>query len=276
MAGSFDIAFISDVTDRIETWAEQFISETSFRRYLRACAYVTDESSKHVTLAMRAALPRLMDRPTEWSKRAFQYRRALAKGRTVAGQVSSEFYVMPKQSAVLKYYMGASENVRLPGDVGLANDRIYLPAWDNLAKTQGIRPDRHGNLPGSTMERLRREAENDRNKRRRDGDSGGVFRKEITVNGITGMAYINRPRRMYTGETYALHNRRTGRFYTVRKPTYTDRPRVLLYSIPKATYDPILQSPWDNAVAEAIDMIPDRMASELQGAIARMKLTGRR
>lgn len=169
--------------------------------------------------------------------------------------------------------MGAAENVRLPGDVGLANDRIYLAAWYSLAKTQGIKPDRHGNLPGSTMERLRREADNDRNNRRR-GESGGVFKKEITVNGVTGMAYINRPKRSYGNEMVTLHNCRNGN--QVRKPTYTDRPRVLLYSIPKATYDPVLQSPWDNAVAEAIDMIPHRMASELQGAIACMRATGRR
>lgn len=275
MAG-FDIDLTTDITDRLATWAEQYISETSFRRYERACAFVMDETAKHVAVGMRQVLPSVLDRPTEWSKRAFQYRRALGKGRGVSAGVYSEFYVLPNQSVVFKYLMGMGQNVRLPGDVGLAQDRIYLPAYDNLAKTQGIRPNAQGNLPGGVMARLAREAEGNRNKRRRNGDSGGVFKKEVTINGVTSMAYINRPKRTYTGETHAIHNRRTGRFYTVRKPTYTDRPRILMFSVPKALYDPILQAPWDNAVREALDAIPERMASELQSALAHMAATGRR
>lgn len=274
MAG-FDIDLTTDITDRLATWAEQFISETSFRRYQRACAFVMDETAKHVAVGMRQVLPSVLDRPTVWSQRAFQYRRALGKGRGVSAGVYSEFYVLPNQSVVFKYLMGMNQNVRLPGDVGLAQDRIYLPAYDNLAKTQGIRPNAQGNLPGGVMARLAREAEGNRNKRRKD-DSGGVFKKEVTINGVTSMAYINRPKRTYTGETHTIHNRRNGRFYNVRKPTYTDRPRVLMFSVPKATYDPILQAPWDNQVREALDMIPERMASEMQGALARMAATGRR
>jgi hypothetical protein len=77
----------------------------------------------------------------------WQYRRSLAKGRDV-GIVEAEAYVRDDQSTVLKYVMGDRRNVRLPGDVGLAQDRILLSHWKHLAMTQGIRPNRSHDLPG--------------------------------------------------------------------------------------------------------------------------------
>jgi hypothetical protein len=49
-----------------------------------------------------------------------------------------------------------------------------------------------------------------------------------------------------------------------------------MFSVPQATYDPVLQAPWDDAVREALDAIPERMAPELQSALAYMAATGRR
>jgi hypothetical protein len=46
--------------------------------------------------------------------------------------------VLPKQSVYLKYLFGVQDNTRLPGDVGLAQDKILIPWWDNIKLTQGV------------------------------------------------------------------------------------------------------------------------------------------
>lgn len=45
-------------------------------------------------------------------------------------------------------------------------------------------------------------------------------------------------------------------------------PKVLMYSIPKANYAPTLESAWDREVRDAVNAIPDLMASELARNLA--------
>lgn len=278
MAPRFGIDFTSDIGARLETWAEQFVSETSWRRYQRACAFVMDETAKHVAMSMRAAAPTAMEHPTPWTIRGFQYRRSLGKGRSIHDGVASEFFIADDQSIVLKYLLGYTQNVRMPGDVGLAQDRIYLPAWRNLRIAQGILPNKHGNLPGGVMARLNREAEGDRSEwsKKKKTRSAGVFKKEVMINGSPALAYISRPARRVTNEpAYIPHRDGGSRVHVVRKVVNVDRPRVLMWSIPKATYDPSLQRAWDTSVNEALDMIPERMANELAEGLRHMAAGGR-
>lgn len=162
----FGIDFTTDISDRLATWEQQFVSETSWRAYERALAYVADTVAKRVSLGMRRAGMELLDRPTPWTLQGFAYRRALSKSRGVSDGFFSEFYVQDDQSIVLKYHLGAGNNVRYPGDVGLAQDRIWILAWANLAKVQGIKPNQYGNLQGGIMARFVRESQGDVSKRR--------------------------------------------------------------------------------------------------------------
>lgn len=282
----FGIDFTTDISDRLASWEEQFVSETSFREYERACAYVADEVAKRVSLGMRRAGAELLDRPTPWTLQGFAYRRALSKNRSVNDGFFSEFYVQDDQSIVLKYHLGAGNNVRYPGDVGLAQDRIWIPAWENLAKVQGIKPNQYGNLQGGVMARFVRESQGDVNKRRRNPNSGGIFKTTQTIAGVETDVYKSRPRRVRDNSAippksgrYILRGGEDGGFRKVfersdgseaQVPRMRNEgaPKVLMYSISKANYAPTLQQAWDNEVRDAVDAIPDLMASELARNLA--------
>ncbi|MHC2001835.1 hypothetical protein ACYQR9_15550 [Methylobacterium sp. CM6241] len=243
----------TDLGDRIALWARQFAEETTFKRYERACAYVMDESAKRLAERMNEATEDVVDNPTTWMKRAWAYRRGLSKQRRRPGEVSADTYVLDDQSIVMKFLVGDGPNVRRPGDVGLAKDRILLPNWRNLALTQGIRPDRHGNLPGSVAARLNREAGGTVAKRRVKG-RWGVYKGEIPVGGSRLLGYIVRPPRVKAPLG------KNGRMIWVNQ----GRPRILLVAVHKS----VLQVPYEVAVRDVMDGIPELMAAELDDAIA--------
>lgn len=64
----FDIS--TDLSARMTTWAEQFISKSGYKRYERACAFVADETAERLALRMNAVVGEVFDRPTTWMKRA--------------------------------------------------------------------------------------------------------------------------------------------------------------------------------------------------------------
>lgn len=98
----FDVRTLTNISDLIASWEAQFVSETSYRRYVRAAAWTTDESVKTMALGMRSGTPQVLDRPSPWTVRAFQYTRSLGKGRTSQDGVSSDMFVMDDQSIVLE------------------------------------------------------------------------------------------------------------------------------------------------------------------------------
>lgn len=205
-------------------------------------------------------------------RQAWQYRRSLGKGRTVYDEVEAEAYVLDDQSAVLKYAMGQGRNTRLPGDVGLAQDRVLVPHWRNLALTQGIRPNASHDLPGATMARLVRNSQGQYAKRSVPG-RWGVYRGEVRVGGSRLMGYIARPPRVRAPVTDAGTERTTfvngrGKAKTVSRVVNLGRPRILLVSIPKAEYRPVMQGSFEDAVAAARRNVADLMASELANTIA--------
>jgi hypothetical protein len=64
---------------------------------------------------------------------------------------------MPKQSTYLKFLFGVQDNTRLPGDVGLAQDKILIPFWQNITLAQGVQPIQYGGVPRGFLARLSRE-----------------------------------------------------------------------------------------------------------------------
>ncbi|WP_331295489.1 hypothetical protein [Methylobacterium hispanicum] len=260
-------SLVQDLTRALAAWEDQYVSEVSYRKYARACAWVVDQSAKAVAVDMRGATDSHFRDPTPWMRNAWQYRRTLGKGRTVYDEVQAEAYVLDDQSSVLKYSMGDQRNTRYPGDVGLAQDRILVPNWRNLTLTQGIRPNASHDLPGATMARLIRNSQGQYAKRSVPG-RWGVYKGEVTVNGSRLMGYIARPPRVRAPVTDAGQDRtffanRRGKLKDPYRVVNLGRPRILLVSIPKAEYRPIMQDPFEAAVASARRNVADLMASQL-------------
>lgn len=170
MAG-LSLNVLSDICDALGQWQERYISEVGLDKFRRAAAWAMSETVKASSIGVTAAIGRTFQNPTPWMMKAMGYTRALAKGRD---EVEAELYVRPSQSIVMKYAMGAGPQVRRPGDVGLARDRIYVPYWKNLRDTQGISFNQYGNLAGGVVARLAHEAAGTKGERRVTGRWGST------------------------------------------------------------------------------------------------------
>ncbi|MFY9293868.1 MAG: hypothetical protein WAP03_24710 [Methylorubrum rhodinum] len=248
------VNIISDICDVTGAWSEAFLSEVSLKRYRRACAWAMSEAAKWGAEGATDAVATTFSNPTPWMMRAFKYTRALDRA---GNKIEASVSVLPSQSIVMKYAMGEGPQVRRPGDVGLARDRILVPNWRNLQLTQGINRNMYGNLPGGVAARLSREAAGTRAKRRVAG-RWGVYEGEVDVGGSRLVWYIARPPR---GEAPIGKN---GRSIVVN----LGRLRALLVAIREARYDPIMQEPYDAAMLRAVNRIPALMQDELDEAIA--------
>ncbi|SOR30598.1 conserved protein of unknown function [Methylorubrum extorquens] len=105
-------SFVSDLSEVLAAWEEQYVSETSYGKFRRACAWVVDESVKAVSEDMRRATGDTFRDPTPWMVAGWQYRRSLAKNRDL-GIVEAEAYLGDDQSAVFKYAMGGDDQAGL-------------------------------------------------------------------------------------------------------------------------------------------------------------------
>lgn len=194
------------------------------------------ETAKAASVGVTEAIEDAFDNPTPWMMRAMGYTRALTK---TGDLVQAELFVKPSQSIVLKYSMGSGPQVRRPGDVGLAKDRILVPYWKNLLDTQGITYNAYGNLPGGVAARLAREAAGTKGKRRVSG-RWGVYKGELDVGGSRVAGFIARPFRGMApiGKNYRSIVVNLG------------RPKMLLGAIQQATYEPVMQAPLRRGRAE--------------------------
>ena len=93
----------------------------------------------------------------------------------------------------------------------------------------------------------------------------GVYAGELDIGGSWVTGYIARPPR---GEAPLGVN---GRMIVVN----LGRPRILLVAIQQATYRPVMQKPYDDAVSAAVARIPAIMEAELADAIEYRANNGR-
>lgn len=184
MAG-LSIDVVSDICDQVGAWQRAFLSEASLDRCRRACAWSMSEVAKAAAAGGTDAIDAAFENPTPWMRKAFGYTRALTRSGDTVGAAT---FVKPSQSITLKYGLGDGPQIRRPGDVGLAKDRILVPHWCNLALTQGINRNAYGNVPGGVAARLAREALGQRAKRRVTG-RWGVYKGEIDAGGSRIMGY---------------------------------------------------------------------------------------
>lgn len=277
MAFPFKVRIASDVGPLIEEWRDRFVSTVGIAKYRRAAGWAMDETAKAAVVNIRQQFHKTLKRNTPWTQSAIKYTRSGVVGlnqieRNQAGDgVWASVEVMPKQSVYLKYLFGVQDNTRLPGDVGLAQDHILIPWWDNITLSQGVRPTAYGGVPTGFLARLSREAAGTKAKARASTSSRwGIYKGTIKLHGQPRLAYIARPPRVPTGEEQQIFsNRRGGRVVTVgRKMKDIDHPRILFLAVDRATYKPILERPWEEACDAAAARIPGLMAAQLADNLA--------
>ncbi|WP_200927260.1 hypothetical protein [Methylobacterium sp. Leaf88] len=165
MAYPFKVRMASDVGPLIEDWRDRFVSTVGIAKYRRAAGWAMDETAKAAVVGIRKQFHKTLKRNTPWTQSAIKYTRSGFVGlnqieRNDAGDgVWASVELMPKQSTYLKYLFGVGDNTRLPGDVGLAQDRILIPWWDNIKLTQGVTPTQYGGVPTGFLARLAREVQ---------------------------------------------------------------------------------------------------------------------
>lgn len=94
MANSYDMAVLSDPGAQLAAWEDAYVSAVGFERYWRASAWAASEAAKTVAVRMKAATGEVIDRPTPWMARAWQYTRALRRGAGSGDTVSADVYVL--------------------------------------------------------------------------------------------------------------------------------------------------------------------------------------
>ncbi|WP_247637397.1 hypothetical protein [Methylobacterium sp. 37f] len=291
---SFDgVEMTTDLGASIEAWKERFVSTVGMAKYRRAFGWAVDETAKAATIGIRAKFDKHLKRQAPWTKSAVAYKRlsksdlnGLENGARDVEDVYAQVFVKAKQSTYLKYMFGMGNNVRTPGDVGLAQDHILLPWWDNITLTQGVRPTAGGGVPVSLLAQLHREMQAGKATKGKGRSSSrwGVYYGPVTVHGQSHMAYVARPPRVPVTEHDVLHRgakaldavivRRNGDIARVgRKMRDSDHPRILFLAVDRATYQPKLQAPWDEACREAAARIPDIMAAQLKDNIDHRRLS---
>jgi hypothetical protein len=271
MSTTFRVRIAADVAGPIMDWRGRFVSTMGEAKYRRAAGWAVDEVAKHAVVGIRQQFHKHLKRNTPWTQSAIKYKRSSAAGLnaieagTNSAGLFSAVYVMPKQSTYLKYLFGLQDNTRLPGDVGMAQDQILIPWWDNIKLTQGVQPTQYGGVPRGFLARLSREVAGTKAKARASTASRwGVYKGTITLHGQPRLTYIARAPRVPTGETQQIFsNRRGGRVVTVdRKMRDIDHPRILFLAIDRATYKPILECPREEAYEAAAARIPQLMAAQ--------------
>jgi hypothetical protein len=263
MATEHDVLQFKDLAAQIEAWKDRFVSDVGIAKNRRAAAWAMDETAKHAAIGIRSQFDKRLKSEVPQTKQAVAYRRSgkASLNAIEAGEreIFSSVYVMPKQSAYFKYLFGIGDNIRLPGDLGLAQEHILMLFWKNITETRGVTPTRYGGIPSGFFACLRREAET--------GKRGATSRWSVfpwpdqdprpDASRLRRQAAARRPRRT----TDDQHQERS----EDRRPQ-DGRPRQDAHPVPgraQATYKPKLEHPWTGAVEAAALRIPDIMQAQL-------------
>lgn len=259
----FGLTIEIDKSD-IRKWQDRFENQIP-GAFARAHKWTLDEIAKTAVDGFRREAHKHVDRPTAWILRGVRYRRSVYA--EDFDQASSSIFVMDDQSAVLKYLMGTTK--RLPGDVGPSSHYIAIPRKNALAAV-GVRLNRYGNMPGSTMTRLRREAgvtsttttprppkgkqkaaqahSDTKVRRLRKGDGGTFFGAPVFNGKKQPLGFYSRPTRVKKG----------GRWVGSRQML------MLVYAAQETRHQPILRKFWQENAQRAAQDYWSLMSQELQ------------
>ncbi|OYX00223.1 MAG: hypothetical protein B7Z14_09690 [Bosea sp. 32-68-6] len=250
----------------------------------RAAQFSINGVAMDAARRFRARVPVLIDRPTQKTLDGIVLyeldRAALSTIRSV-DQVQASIKVGPLVSIWMKHFFGAGPQKREPGDVGLAQDAIWVPFWNNITVTQGVRPDRHGNVPQGFVGRIKREIKAGASGNGKDGQ-WRVWEGPFTVKGVTRQSIVAAPPRkklrrrrgeeadFADGTREFIDNDGRRRVVPVVKPirnakdgAKSETPRVLFVEVDHAEYPNLLEAAWQESSAKAAESFGARLDKEL-------------
>lgn len=125
---------------------------------------------------------------------------------------------------------------RLPGDIGPADDFIYVALWPNMLKYEGLKQVNGGSLARRTLANFAKRAGKDGGKpAKAKGTKGELFYGAPKIgNQQMGLGFWHRPTRLAVGA-----------FGPGRESM---APVPLVLAVDKAKYKPILGNPWNDIV----------------------------
>lgn len=221
----------------------------------RALQFSLNDVGMDAVRRFRDRMPAVLDRPNPWTLKGLQYDvdKDLLNSIWSIGEARASVYLDGPQSVSLKYLFGYGAQTRQPGDVGLAAESIYVPFGDNIKLTQGVSPNKYGNVPQGFMRRLKREtlglsvgmstsAGAARNRASRAGKRRSVYEGSIKIKGTMVQAIMARSHRKPDRHKNSFAN---GAWRVVNVPKMRDQdvPRVLFLKAEHAEYEPMLQRP---------------------------------
>jgi hypothetical protein len=219
-------------------------------------------------------LDRVFDKPG-----AFTLKGVIAKSKKLPGRgsvqsiydLSSRIEVRALQSIYFKYAMGEDE--RLPGDIGPADKKIYVPNWQVIksmtAKRAGvnIKQTNEGNMPRKSLQKLMKmstraaNAPRRRYRTKRRSLIQGLWYGTYGAGKPTG--WWLRPERIRKGEKWKQASGRSK-----RKVINSGAPRLLVGAFDRADYTDILIPLWNQSAADAMAELPRRLEREFAVELA--------
>lgn len=149
---SFGFSINVDLSGAVKRYSDAF-EEYGARAFPRAVQFFLNGVSIDAADRFRKAMPAVLDRPVPWIVRGVASVKADLNVRKL-DEVSSAIKIRPDQSAILKYQLGLSDQLRRPGDVGLARHDVWIPIADNIRKVMGTRLQ-SGNVPSGTVSAIK-------------------------------------------------------------------------------------------------------------------------
>lgn len=237
------------------------------REFQRAMQAIGRSHERGVTFALngvaKSAKQRLekvikghIDQPTPFTQKAL-FATFVPPGQADVRTFVSAVGIKEDQSVYLKYLLGYERQTRLPGDVGPADDHIFVPIWGNLERLENIKPLYGANLPRKALQRLFKKAgmtgdaaagaQASRAKRKRKAKGPGVFWGAPTLGGQKqGLGLWSRPERV--------------------RGINQGAPTMLVAAADKSKHDPLLQRAWDQAIIDSWSEFGGRLEAELRNA----------
>lgn len=273
-----------DIRAECEAVAEEFMIFGE-QALPRAAQFSINGVAMDAARRFRARVPVLIDRPTQKTLDGivlYELDRAALSTIRSLDEVRASIQVGPLVSIWMKHFFGDKPQKREPGDVGLAQDAIWVPFWNNISVTQGVKPDRHGNVPQGFVGRIKREIKAGASGNGRDGQ-WRVWEGPFTVKGVTRQSIVAAPPRQkrkrrkrgddgeFMDETREFTGA-DGRTRTVpivrpikneKDSSRVETPRVLFVEVDHAEYPNLLEAAWQESSAKAAESFSARLDKEL-------------
>lgn len=233
--------------------------------HVRGIAFALNGIAMQSHKELKRMLERVIDKPGSFTKKGLIYRTTPLDTK-LEKDLETAVLWLDQQSAYIKYLMGDGENVRLPGDIGPADAHIFVPIWSTLSRLEGVKPIGGQGLPRSTLKGFARRA----------GTTLGGARAQQKISN----AAAQKQSQVFIGEP-VIHGEKQGLGFWSRQkrlpastvgPRMPDRaPEMLVPIVDKATYQPILQEPWDEVVNRIWATLPDRLEKELENKLDQLE-----